>query len=316
MHFTNFFNINNSNGHRDLNFIDIDLDKDTKLFIDPSLINGLLDDFCENSNNTITSFFNCIFDNFKNNNTEALKLLLNYGHEPNETKLGMSSGKPKGKGTTSDGLYDIFKDIAHRNLMDYELIEDPMDLCVFVHKFAEDKMSDLITNVIRNQLYQFTVAQCNNYGISLSENKTNLGKYWDIDASDWKTLYDYALLVNEKPILLVPKNIVRDKYIYSVNQYFNIKILEFRQQYHLSNQTSLCRLKTTKNRGSFYVKPSKKKLRKVEVGEMASKDFVTEITKKNPQLIKDFRSETKRRIALGDFSISNDKLDEIVYNLK
>lgn len=312
---SNFLNFNNFTGHKDIDFLDIDLDRDTRLFIDPSLIAGSLDSWCTYSNDVINSFFDTIFTCLKDNNNNKLKQLLDYGHEPNETKLGMSLGKPKGKGTTSDGLYDIFKTINTRDLIAHDLILNPMDVCVFVHDFGKDKMSDLVTNILRKQLNEFTLSQCNKYNIPISSAKIKIGAYWDCETKQWKDLIDYALLVNGKPILLVPKSIVRDEYIYSLDTYLSKKVIEFRQNFHLKNQTSLCRLRTLKNGHSYFVKPSKKKLYKLELKGVKYKDYVTSQTIENPNLIIDFRSETYRRIALGDYTLNDTKLDEIVYRL-
>lgn len=316
MFISDFLNLNSITGHKDIEFIDIDLDRDTKLFIDPSLIAGSLDPWYTESNTTINSFFNNVFSCLRDNNNSKLKQLLDYGHEPNETKLGMSSGRPKGKGTTSDGLYDIFKTINTRNLLNDELIKNPMDLCVFVHDFGKDKMSDLVTNILRKQLNDFTLSQCHKHNIPVSPDKVNIGAYWNVNTNEWKTLIDNTLLINDKPILLVPKSIVRDEYIYSINTYLTKKVIEFVQDYHLKNETSLCRFRVLKNGNSYYEKPSKKKLYKIELKDSTYKDYVTSKTLENPCLIVDFRNEISRRIALGDYTLSNSKLDEIVYRLK
>lgn len=315
MFISKYLNLSGVTGHKDIEFIDIDLDRDTKLFIDPSLISGSLDSWCTDSSTSINSFFDNVFNCLRENNNHQLKQLLDYGHEPNETKLGMSSGRPRGKGTTSDGLYDIFKTINTRDLLSSKLVVNPMDLCVFVHDFGKDKMSDLVTNILRKQLNDFTLAQCIKHRIPVSVDKINIGSYWDIESNEWKPLIDNTLLINNKPILLVPKSIVRDEYIYSINTYLTKKVIEFVQDYHLKNETSLCTHKVLKNGNSYYEKPSKKKLYKIELKDSTYKDYVTSKTLENPKLIVDFRNDTQRRIALGDYTLSNIKLDEIVYRL-
>lgn len=63
------------------------------------------------------------------------------------------------------------------------------------------------------------------------------------------------------------------------------------------------------------MKNLQKKLYKIELKDSTYKDYVTSKTLENPKLIVDFRNDTQRRIALGDYTLSDIKLDEIVYRL-
>ncbi|EOU1218619.1 hypothetical protein ABE450_002567 [Clostridium perfringens] len=311
--FSDEFNLRDISGHADLEFIDINLEKDTKLFLDPLLIESNGDEWCKESNMILNNYFDNVFEAYKNNQKDLLYELFSFGREPNETFLGLSECEPKGKGNSADGLMKVFEDILNRGLMEDSLIKKPMDLCVFVHDFAEDGMSDLVTNVLRKKLNEFTLAQCEKYSIPVSDNKVEVGASWNSATQSWETVIDNVLLYEGKNILLVPKNIVRKSYVYSVEKYLNKKILEHRQRYHLQNNTSLTTLRKYKNGNEELMPPSKKTLRKVEMKDTDSKEFVTEYTKKNPKLIEEFRDEMYSKSNLGKYNLQDEELDEIVY---
>lgn len=314
--FSDEFNLKSVNGHADLEFIDINLEKDTKLFLDPSLIESNDDEWCKEANIILNNYFNNVFEAYKNKQNDVLYKLFSFGKEPNETFLGLSESEPKGKGNSAEGLIKVFEDILKRGLIEDKLIEKTMDLCVFVHDFAEDGMSDLVTNVLRKKLNEFTLEQCKIHGIPISDNKVEVGMAWNEITQSWEKIIDNVLLYKDKKILLVPKRIVRKNYIYSIDTYLNKKILEHRQEYHLKNNTSMTVFKKYKNGKERIIPPSKKKLRKIELREISSKDFVTNYTKRNPQLIEEFRKDMYSKSVLGQYKLKDEELDEIVYEDK
>lgn len=312
LNFLKYQNLDIEN-HSKLDFVDINIDNDTKLYIDPSLIDGSSEQWCKEASNLINGFFDSVFECYRNNDEDRLMQLLDCSHEPNETKLGMSSGKPKGKGTSSKGLYKIFKDIYSRKLFNYDLIINPMDLCIFVHDFAEDRMSDLVTNILRKKLAEFTVKQCLKLNIEMSDEPINIGKSWNNKLQEWEEVKSRVVLVHNKPVLLVPKNVVRRRFIYSAGEYLSKKVIEHRQEYHKENNTSLAKLNYSKARGEYIDAPSKKIIMKEEISGIKWKDFNAEYTIKNPKLIVEFREEMMRRIRIGEYSITDEELDNILY---
>lgn len=313
--FSSYFSLPVS-GHKDLEFVDINLQTDIELFIDPSLIQGTSAAWCQECNIILDSFFTQVFTCCKEHTPESFLLLhqlLSFGHEPNETKLGLSTWKSRGKGTTPETLFDIFKGISDSSLCELGFVVSPMDLCVFVKNFAEDRMSDLVTNVLRKQLYDFTVQQCAKYNIKLSENPINLGHYWDSNLCKWECLMAQPLIANQNNILLVPKNIVRQSYIYSVEQYISQFVIPERQKYHEHNMTELS-LKYSKRYGEHFGKPTKKLIYIKEIKGTKHKYFAQKYSTKNPDAIINFRDSMLKQASLGKFILSDEQLDYIVYS--
>ena len=95
---------------------------------------------------------------------------------------------------------------------------------MLIPEFAEDGMSDLLTNILHECLNEFTLEQMHKHGIQ--SNGTKMFYTWDISDREWKNIERQVYYVNGKELLLIPKNIVRKRYLFGVGQYFSRIILE------------------------------------------------------------------------------------------
>ena len=300
-------------GHRDIDFIDINLDTDTELYIDPTLVDGLPTRWCSEAKAVIADFFDNVFECCRTKNHKRLYELVAFGKEPNETKLGLSIEQSQGKGSKPENLYRILKTISDECLIEKGIVKNPSELCVFVNNFAEDRMSDLITNIIRKQLYDFTVQQCLRHRISLANKPIIIGQTWDATSKKWVTLTDVPLMIDDRKTLLVPKIIVRRKYIVSAAQYIQKHVLTHRQEYHLEKRTSMSHQKYSKKRGYYYVAPSKKEVYAKEIKGKDHKNFVRDFAERNPEIVDEFRKRQVREKDMWGYVLSDSMLDHYVY---
>ena len=67
------------------------------------------------------------------------------------------------------------------------------------------------------------------------------GMYWDSKRKNWENRYVDRLIINEKPILLVPKRIVSFTDKYTTQEYKQHFVLNYLQNEHLSMGSSLVR---------------------------------------------------------------------------
>lgn len=312
MHFSDYYNLE-IDGHADIEFVDINLRTDTKLFLDPFLIESKKSNFASRCSQTINSFFKEVFACCKSGDDKTLRILLEFGHEPNETRLGLSRNQSGGRGASSEILYSIFKQISWENFFSQGLIENYKDVCLFVENFAEDRMSDLITNILRKELYIFTQEQSIKYNISLNSETELLGNYWSPKTLSWEELRGYPLKVDSLPVLLVPKNFVRSKYLYSVREYLQHKIIVERQDYHRENKTSLAIIKQDKNGNDYYDKPSKKEVYKEEIKGRKHKEYVKEYSLRNPGCLIEFRKQMEEKLSRESWALTDEQLDILVY---
>ncbi|MDR3585664.1 MAG: hypothetical protein P4L59_10105 [Desulfosporosinus sp.] len=302
--------------HQEIDFIDINLDTDTELYIDPTLIDGLPASWCIETKKVLSDFFDGVFECCKTKDYSRLDELVAFGKEPNETKLGLSIEQSCGKGSKPESLYRIFRSIADQCLIEKGIVEKPSELCVFVSNFAEDRMSDLVTNIIRRQLYKFTIQQCEKFGVRLSPEKCDLGKYWDISLKKWQSFVGNPLIVDGRTILLVPKIIVRRKLIISVDQYIQKHVLTYRQSYHLEKRTGLSHRRYDRRRGYYYVPPTKKEVYEKEVKGRDHKDFARNFAEQNPHIADGFRNRQVKEKDIWDYVLSDNELDYYVYGKK
>ncbi|AMJ39778.1 hypothetical protein [Anaerotignum propionicum] len=208
--------------HRYFDFVDVDLARDNKLFIDPCLIACSKSNWAKDVAKTIDSFFKEFYMAYRNGDSEMKLRILGHAGEENATRLGYGRGD-NGRGNTAEGLLKDFKPLEHL-VISIRTIEEPQDLPVFIPGFAEDGLSDLLTNVIHKELNDFTLDQLSKYGIS--PNSKSSFFTWDINLNNWREITTDCFKFKGDKVLLVPKDIVRKNYLFSTSQFFKRIILE------------------------------------------------------------------------------------------
>lgn len=206
-------------GHVNFDFVDVQLDSDNRIFIDPAVLRNATDEWSINANRCVQSFFDSLFEALKNNQSDNL---FDHAHEQNATKFGYGNGQ-NGKGKTADGLEEALsklKDLVHA----IPTISEGEDIPVLVEGFAEDCMSDLLTNILHEQLNIFTAQQMNRLGIPADLMKSFWT--WDMENSTWKQVTRECWLYKGSELLMVPKWIVRKNYLFKAHQYLYGVIIE------------------------------------------------------------------------------------------
>ena len=85
-------------------------------------------------------------------------------------------------------------------------------------------MSDLLTNILHEQLNTFTASQMHKYGILPNCTKTFFT--WSKTASKWVEVCKPCWTYKDREFLLVPKWIVRKNYLFKAHQYLMVVIIE------------------------------------------------------------------------------------------
>ena len=209
-------------GHENFSFVDVAVNDDNLLFIDPCLIERWNDAWAINAMKHINSYFDNLFKAYNAGDRKNMRCLLSHAGEQNATRLGYGNGD-NGKGNTADGLLETFQPLEQL-ISTIKTIGKAEDLPLLIPGFAEDGMSDLLTNILHECLNEFTVKQMRENGIL--SNGTKEFYTWDMLACEWKKVKKGVYFVNGKELLLVPKEIVRKNYLFGVGQYFTRIILE------------------------------------------------------------------------------------------
>lgn len=208
-------------GHQNYDFVDAYLDDDNRLFIDPCMLEGADDTWSINATSIMRAFFDRFFEELRDGHLLESGLLDHAG-EQNATKLGYGNGE-NGKGKTATGLIESFKGLAVL-VHDIPTISRAQDIPVMVEGFAEDCMSDLLTNILHGPLNDFTAQQMRKYGCRPQAEKT----IWTFDASSrtWMQVKRPCWLYKGKELLLVPKWIVRRNFLFKAHQYLYCVIVD------------------------------------------------------------------------------------------
>lgn len=217
MHVTEYYNLDRTQAEVD--FVNIDIFTDNPVFIDPRAIRlqkGLLHEECVAC---LVSFFSEVLDAIRLGKPNKVRDLMRWLGEPNETHLGFSKGRSRGrglKGTRSDELADS---ISESKAARTGLLQDLEDTSLFVPGVDKDLISDMTTQIIRGPLIKYTQQCCNQYGIPMQAQYS--GPIWNPDGLEWEERYD-ALLPRtpDGTLLLVPKSIVRHATIFDSSRYF------------------------------------------------------------------------------------------------
>lgn len=264
-----------------LDFVDVDTERDKALYIDPVPLSRGSDSWSRECNAAITSYFQAIVDAIREDRGyEGLRLLEGL-HEPNETSLGLSQGKPSGRGIGDIQARQLYERIRQSRAAQTGILTELSDCELFVPRIGEDKISDITTNVIRRQLIQFTQAQCELHNIAMEENVPT-GFLWNQGTSRWDNQYTRLPVIEGRKILLVPKSVVRWNLAFSHDQFRDHFVLSYLQDEHLANNTAL--VETLKNGRRRVTKESLKAEYRID------KEFLARFAADHPEVLGQYKA--------------------------
>ncbi|MEO1769240.1 hypothetical protein [Candidatus Enterococcus ferrettii] len=278
---------------KDVDFIDINMEGDSKLFINPILLTESIDeDISLMGPKKVDSFFERVFTLYSDGKqAEALSTLFSHSKESNANHLGYSSGESKGNGASKQSLDQLFDTILKTGALAEDIMVQPVSILVFAHDFGQDRMSDLIVSILKKEFVSYTLSEARKLGIPIEVEEISYGEYWDCDTSTWKELRDnWVKGADGKALILTPKQIVSQKYGFSVNDYVRKAVWVWRKDHHVAERTPLARPQYDKNGNVSYIEPTNETLKVEEIDKpYANKDgkwklYALEMTIENPQL--------------------------------
>lgn len=276
-----------------LDFIDIDLNGDTPLFVDPYYLSIRQDQWSMSATRTVRSFFQTFLDLVRAGKDYMAFELFGHLGEPNETRLGMSKGAPQGRGVGPEDSLKIFESLKASRAIQTGLLENLEDSRLFVQGVDKDKVSDMTTNIIRSHLVGYTIAQCELWNVPLIDDVPT-GFMWDRESQSWINDFAPGLILGGDRILLVPKAIVSFAARYTPQDYYRHFVLNFLKEDHLRRNTIFVQ-KSYDKRGRIKRRwVTKKSLMEKEA--KYSKDFLVDFTHRHPEVFKAFKDDTKRRL--------------------
>ncbi|HWX02416.1 hypothetical protein, partial [Collimonas sp.] len=104
--FSEYFNLKKTQA--ELDFVDIDLEGDIPLYVDPYALSSRDDEWSIMCHQLVVSFFQAVINSInRNDRTHGIQLLSHLG-EPEETHLGVSQDGNKGRGVGPGQATELF----------------------------------------------------------------------------------------------------------------------------------------------------------------------------------------------------------------
>lgn len=279
-----------------LDFVDIDLELDFPLYVDPAGFINPRDDFAEKCRVDVQDFFQAVLKAIASGDTTKSAQLFAALSEPNETHLGVSSGRPDGRGIGPKQARMILDNLRTSTAGQTGLLQDLTDVALFVDGVGADKISDMTTNIIRRHLIEYTQQQFELHHQHIGT-KVPTGPLWDTGNGRWITdAFDSIPVIKGQKILLLPKRYVRWRggLQQASAKYYNHFVTNFIRDEQLATNGSLVKVIKTK-------KSQKRVVYKKDVKEKNpfSKDFIAQFSAKHPKEYQKFRQTLDRFSPIG-----------------
>jgi hypothetical protein len=223
----------------ELDFVNVPIEEDIPLFIDPFAISQRSDRWSIECHQVIIEFFDRVVQEIRSRNLANARGLLLYLREPNETRFGLSRGRPQGAGIGRDQAEQIFQALSQSTAVRTGFLNSLEECELLIEGIAWDKISDITTNIIRSNLAEYTEAQCLLHGIPMRN--VALNPYYDATRSQWVSGYLNLPVAGSGPVLLIPKAIARFDPAYNYQKYYQHFVLEYLKAEHLAAHSSLVR---------------------------------------------------------------------------
>lgn len=137
---------------------------------------------------------------------KELYKLLNGIHETNSTRLGLSSGKPRGNSLGEELVQKLTKSLSFLKAIMLKGNLDIDSIFLAVEGISSDRISDMVTSVVKLELIKFTQKQCSLHKIPLTKKVKH--RYFDINDKIWKTDTFELPSYNNSDIIFVPKRFI------------------------------------------------------------------------------------------------------------
>lgn len=285
MRISRYFNLEQTQAT--LDFVDVDVKKDTPLFISPKALTMLPSDFGDECVHLIQNFFHKILELINARRNAEAESLLGVLREPNETHLGLSKGsKSRGRALGEGSAHEVWSALSESEAAQSGLLEDLEDTVLMIEGISIDIISDITTNIIREPLVRYTQRMCEYYGIRLQP-EVDSGPLWSSKDERWYQKFVSLPIADGEKLLLVPKVIVRNHLLYDSGEYFRYFVLTHLQKVELDANSALVQII---KKGK---KDERKRVTKKSIIEKygKGKSTISRVTKTYPQILSKYRDQ-------------------------
>ena len=219
-----------------MDFVDVDTSKDVKLFLDPLLLS-------DSFRNIVNDFVKTVYKMYTLGNKAGALQLFSHSKECNAIHFGYSVNNSKGTGVSMQMLDQFFGYVYKSVDKIKEKLLTPIAMPIFVKKFSEDRMSDLLVSLLKKELILYSLKQARLHGLKISDEVQRFD-YWDVESHEWATFENqYVLVPNESGVeellILVPKSIVSKRFLVNPSRYISVifQHLQLSEEHQRANGT-------------------------------------------------------------------------------
>lgn len=265
-----------------LDFVDIRLDTDIEVFVDPTALKSLRSAWGHECTSLVQHYFEAVLQRIQAGDDHEAHNLVSALRERNEFHLGFSSGKSQGHGFGSKSAESVWGALSQSQAVKSGLLKDLEDTCLLIEGIGRDMVSDAVCNIIRGPLIRYTQDVCHYYGIPLTPGVSS-GPVWNPNAGIWESSFVELPMTKEGKIILVPKLIVRHRLSYEYSEYYTHYLLPEMQSAELAANTGLVEL----------LKDGRKRVTKKALKEKYGSDklAVLKQTLKHPGALDEYRED-------------------------
>lgn len=207
-------------------FVDVVLETDNKLFVDPSALRNHGGDARKHrAHRLVLTFFTevlrCRFSSSPTDLAKGLSLLEPL-HEPNETRLGFSRSGLQGHAFGDELAERLWDTLATNPACVHAVLTKLEDVPLFIRQVGPDLISDLTTRVVFEELADFTQQMMATYP-SLAATTTSLpSPVWEPGTATWKVKTFTLPQSKGRQLLLIPRDWVGWRLLMTPQQFFNL----------------------------------------------------------------------------------------------
>ncbi len=152
-----------------LDFVDVDVRGDVRVFLDPRAFRLLQSDWGEPCRDLLRTFFAEVLAAITAGDPIRARALLSKLREPNETHLGFSAGASRGHGLGRESGQSVADALSASRAARTGLLQDLEDTVLLVPRIGHDVLSDITTNVLRGPLIAYTRQQADMHDIPTAQ---------------------------------------------------------------------------------------------------------------------------------------------------
>lgn len=279
--FSEHFGLNKTQA--ELDFVDIPLDKDIPLFVDPYAISIQSGAWFVECNNLIVNFFRLLVSTLQRGDRHLAKMMLSNLHEPNDTHFGLSSDAPRGRGFGEFYSKNLLESFLSSEAVRTGRLSDISDCELMIEGVGSDRISDMTINIIRKKLIEYTQIQCELWTVPL--NNVAVGPCWDPNISNWVNSYGQLPVYDGKRILLIPKSMARYNALIDHHRYYQHFVLNFMQAEHMDSNSSL--VTVLKNGEKVVYKKDVDE--EIKMNNPSKKDYIARFANEHPETLQRYK---------------------------